>query len=357
MPKNLWSRLKREFFRVLPAIKQALPPLLILLVVAVTLAYRPLWQPFLSRLLKSPGVLTNLSKDPAESLKSTNNRTNILLLGMGGAGHEAGDLTDSMILVSYQHETKKLALISLPRDLWVESLKAKINTAYFYGEKRQPDGGGLILAKAAVEEVLGLPVHYSVALDFNGFKEAIDLVGGIDVQVDRTFDDYKYPIPGMEDAQPEALRYEHLHFDAGLQHMDGATALKFVRSRMAEGDEGTDFARSARQQKVIMAFKNKLLSTETILNPTRLTELVNLYGQYIHTDIADADYGAFARLGLEIKPEQIQSVALTTDDEETGLVGILEVGNKRLYQGQYVLVPKDNNWAALKQFVLNQLGE
>lgn len=355
MPRQFFSRLRRQLMRVYPHLRRALPPLFLIAVLAVVLAYRPLWQPILAKLIKSPNVLTNLSRDPAESLKSTNGRTNVLLLGMGGAGHEAGDLTDSMILVSFQHQTNRLSLISLPRDLWVDSLKAKINTAYFYGEQRQKNGGGLILSKAAVEEVLGLPVHYVFAIDFNGFKQAIDLVGGIDVNVERTFDDFKYPIPGMETAQPEALRYEHLHFEAGSQHMDGATALRFVRSRMAEGEEGTDFARSARQRKVILAFKNKLLSTQTLLNPTKLEELTNLYGQYIHTDIIEEDYSAFARLALEIKPEQIQAVSLTTDDKETGQVGILEVGDKRLYQGQYVLIPKDTNWAALKQYVQNQL--
>lgn len=355
MPRQILPRLRRGFGRLWPKLRLGIVPLLVIFFLGLILAYRPLWQPVLSRLLKSPSTLTNLSRDPAESLESTNGRTNVLLLGMGGASHEAGDLTDSIILVSFNHQTKKLALISIPRDLWVESMVAKINTAYFYGRQRQEDGGGIVLAKAAVEEVLGLPVHYAFALDFSGFKEAIDLVGGVEVLVERTFDDYKYPIPGMENALPEESRYEHLHFDAGLQTMDGERALKFVRSRMSEDEEGTDFARSSRQRKVILAFKDKVLSSETLLNPTKLTELVSLYGQYIHTDIADADYGSFARMALLVKGDEVKSIALTTDDQETGQVGILMVGDKRNYDGQYVLIPKDGNAAALKQYVLNQL--
>lgn len=358
MPKKFLARAKRVFLSFLPRIKQAILPILFLLALVGVLAYRPLWQSVLDRLVKSPQFITNLSKDPAVSLRSTNGRTNILLLGMGGAGHEAPDLTDSMIVVSYSHGSGKLTLISLPRDIWVNSMKAKINTAYYYGEQRQENGGGLILAKSSVEEITGLPIHYAFAIDFNGFVKAIDLVGGVDVNVERAFDDYEYPIPGKENVFPIADRYEHLHFDAGPQHMDGELALKFVRSRHAQGDEGTDFARSARQRKVILAFKDKVLSTETVLNPAKLTELASLYGQYIHTDIADADYASFIRLALAVNTDQIQSIALTTAAEiPEGGLAILQVGDPSLYQGQYVLVAKDNNWSALKQYVVNQLGD
>src|SRR5688572_13777546 len=82
----------------------------------------------------------NLTRPPQDILKNQNDRTNILLLGMGGAEHEAGDLTDSMTLISYHFPTRSITLVSLPRDLWVDSLKAKINTAYYYGERKQPGG-------------------------------------------------------------------------------------------------------------------------------------------------------------------------------------------------------------------------
>jgi LCP family protein required for cell wall assembly len=356
MPKNFLARARRWLSGLQIGAKQAIGPLVALVFLTSLLIYRPYWNQVFARLAKGPQLLANLTKDPADSLRSTNGRTNILLLGMGGAGHEAGDLTDSMILISYSHTSGKLSLISIPRDLWVDSMKAKINTAYYYGELRSSNGGGLVLSKAATEEIIGLPVHYSFALDFTGFKQAIDLVGGVDINVQTAFDDNFYPIPGKENAIPESDRYEHLHFDAGVQHMDGERALKFVRSRHAEGDEGTDFARSARQRLVILAFKDKVLSSQTLLNPTRITELVRLYSQYLHTDIDSSDYGSFARLALEIKPDNIQSIPLTTGDEKTRTMGILEIANKKLYQGQYVLIPKDGNWAALKQYILNALG-
>ncbi|MEI8232879.1 MAG: LCP family protein, partial [bacterium] len=184
-------------------------------------------------------IVKGVVGSPSTNLKTDAGRTNILLMGIGGEGHEGGDLTDSMLFVSFNLLDNTADIIPIPRDIWVPSMKAKINTAYHYGKERRSDGG-LALAKSAVAETLGVPVHYAVTLDFQGFVKAIDAVGGIDVEVQNTFDDYKYPIPGKETVEPESDRYEHIHFDAGLTHMDGATALKFTRSRHAEGDEGTD---------------------------------------------------------------------------------------------------------------------
>src|SRR5690606_8070895 len=139
--------------------------------------------------------------------------------------------------------------------------KGKINRAYSDAEIKQ-EGGGIILSRAVVEKVLDQPVDYVLRVDFSGFVQAVDMLGGIDVKVDRTFDDYEYPVSGKEtdtcgfegeefekratdSSQLEAFpcRYEHLHFDAGVQSMDGETALRFVRSRHATGAEGSDFAR------------------------------------------------------------------------------------------------------------------
>jgi len=307
-------------------------------------------------LLKGPSAIISFTQDPSDTLRSTNDRTNILLLGMGGEGHEGALLTDSMMVVSYHHSDKSISIISLPRDLWIDSLKTKINATYYYGEQKQA-GGGLILAKSAISEITGLPIHYGFAINFEGFKEAVDLVGGVDVDVKHTFDDYKYPIPGMEDAYPEELRYEHLHFDAGLTHMDGDRALKFVRSRHAEGDEGTDFARSQRQQLIILAFKDKLVSTRTLLNPQRINELLGLYQVYIDTDILDNEYVPLAKIALTADKEKINTINLTTGDPENNELGILEVPkDKRPYQNQWVLIARDNNWNALKLYIEEQLN-
>ena len=336
------GKLRRKFYHYLPAIKIFIRVLIACLLVYlfVCCLFLPSLR-FLTSLFKKPiSLLSSLGTQA--NLRNTNRRTNVLILGSGGANHAASDLTDSLIFASINLDTNETALLSIPRDIWAESLKAKINTAYHYGEEKKK-GGGLILAKATVSEVLDQPVHYGFLLDFQGFVKAIDLVGGIGIEVERTFDDYKYPIPGKEDAEPEELRYEHLHFDQGLQHMDGERALKFVRSRYAEGEEGTDFARSKRQQKMLLALKNKLFSVKTILNPKKIKELIKIFGDSIDTDIDEKDYPEFLKLALKLDQSKIKTAVL---DEN-----LLYNPPNDKYDGQWVLVPKSGSWQEIQDYV------
>ncbi|MFH2085291.1 MAG: LCP family protein [bacterium] len=293
-------------------------------------------------------IVSGVIGNPASNLKSTDSRTNVLLLGIGGDGHEGGDLTDSMLLASFDLTGNKVKLIPIPRDVWIPSLQAKVNTAYHYGNV-QRESGGRDLAKSAVAEVLGIPVHYAFVLDFQGFVRAIDIVGGIDVNVDRSFDDYKYPIPGMENAEPESARYEHIHFDAGAAHMDGTTALKFARSRHAEGDEGTDFARAARQEKIILAFRNKFFSTGTLFDSSILGELKDSVVGSIDTDIEGSEQGSFLKvfLGLGNK-DNIKSLSLTDLFENPK--------STRVYGGQWVLIP-NTSWEEIHAYVAENLAK
>ncbi|MFZ5845535.1 MAG: LCP family protein, partial [Patescibacteria group bacterium] len=212
----------------------------------------------------TPTVLAGLVFDDGRNLKAFDGRTNVLVLGIAGGTHEGADLTDTMMVLSLAKEPKKLVLISIPRDIWSDTLKDKINSAYHYGNEKKP-GGGMILAKAIVEDVVGIPIHYGLLIDFSGFKELIDLVGGVKVKVSRSFTDPNFPISGRENdpcqGDPKlACRYETVQFTAGEELMAGERALKYVRSRHAEGEEGSDFARSRRQQEVFVALKDKLVS-------------------------------------------------------------------------------------------------
>src|SRR5690606_17112238 len=121
-----------------------------------------------------------------------------------------------------------------------------------------------------------------------------DAVGGVDVNVERAFVDYEYPIEGRENAYPISSRYKTLDFKVGMQHMDGQTALEYARSRHAAGVEGTDFARSQRQQKVITAFKDKVFSTKTLTNPSALLNIASSLGESFSTTLqADEASTAF----------------------------------------------------------------
>jgi len=286
-----------------------------------------------------------ITESPINVLTSTDSRTNIALLGIGGQGHEGGELTDSILVASVHHDTKKITLISIPRDIYLNTARAKINSIYYYGEKAEP-GTGLATLKTSLTEVIGLPIHYALLIDFSGFIKAIDAVGGITVTVDRTFDDYKYPIPGMENAEPESSRYEHLHFEAGTQKMDGVTALKYVRSRHALGDEGTDFARSARQQKVIRAFIGSLISRDTVFNSARITTLKTALNDSIKTDINESLISSFTKLGLSLNYDEIKSVTIESL--------LYNPKNLAPYGGAWVLIPIES-WAKINSYVTENL--
>lgn len=317
---------------------------------------------YLINVAKLSPVLFQLLFNKEIQLKKSDHNINLLLLGIGGGKHEGPNLTDTIMFVSINPDRQKVTLVSIPRDLWAPELKAKINTAYAYGEDKKK-GSGKMLAKAVVSKILNQPVDYVVRIDFDGFIKAVDMVGGLDIQVERTLDDYEYPIEGKENdvcghteeevqklataaAQLEAFpcRYTHFHMDKGLQHMDGETSLRFVRSRRGLGEEGTDFARSARQAKVISSFKSKLLSAQTLLNPVKMISLYETMNTNIDTDIQQSEFDDFVRLFQKMKGAKIQSAVLDMGDEEKGRFGLLANPQTATdYGNQWVLIPRSGN--------------
>jgi len=296
---------------------------------------------------QAQNIVSGVISNPAEVLLSHEGRTNVLLLGMGGEGHAGGDLTDSILFVSFQLSNNTAHMVPLPRDIWIPEMQAKLNTAYFYGKERY-EGGGLDLAKTSVSTLLGLPVHYVVLLDFQGFVKAIDAVGGIEVEIANTFDDFKYPIPGKETVEPESARYEHLRFEAGKTLMDGNTALKFARSRYAEGHEGTDFARGERQSKIIMAFRDKILSTDTLFNSDTLNDLKDSVSESIKTDIGGTEQGGFLKVFMNLKNKD--NIKTFTIEEY-----LINPKNIKAYGGQWVLIPNPS-LIDLQSYVKTQLA-
>lgn len=306
------------------------------------------------------------------TLKKTDNRVNVLFLGIGGGKHEGPLLTDTIIYASVDPDNEKLTLVSLPRDLWIPDLDAKINTAYFYGESKRK-GGGITLTKAVVEKILDQRVDYVLRIDFNGFVKAIDTIGGIDVDVEKSFEDFQYPISGKEtdtcgfegeefekratdSAILEAFpcRFKHISFEKGRQHMDGQEALEFVRSRHGTNKEGTDFARSARQEKVIESFKNKLFSLGTFLNPARLVGLYDVYKDSIDTDIKQSEYDDFIRLARKMEKAKTNSVVFYYTDpgeKEKGIV--INPPQSEKYNNLWVIIPRAGvgNYSEIQKYV------
>lgn len=330
------------------------------------------------------------------SLKSTNGYVNVLLLGIAGGSHDGASLTDTIMVASYNLKTNKVYLFSIPRDLWLPALKSKANAVYQIGFSEK---NGLGLAKTVFGNVLGIPIHYGLRVDFRGFVQAIDAIDGIEVVVEKPFDDYLYPIQGSENDlcentekemdfnEEEAkklnidpgkrvvlitkdgqiatdsaeedkgikyfnCRYEHINFDKGQMQMNGAIALSFVRSRHGTNGEGSDFARSKRQQKVIEAVRNKLLSLETLANPKKLTDLVEALGKSVDTDISIKEAVDFYKLSKKLD----QSYNFVLDDSPKLN---LPDGRKSLfvhplasdYGGAYVLVSEDDDFSYVQGYV------
>lgn len=307
--------------------------------------------------LTRPFSTISILKNPLGSLRSSSGRTNILILGRGGAAHEAPDLTDTMILVSIRHSDQRISLISIPRDIWIDSMKAKINTAYYFGEQKEPGSGGFILTRDAVFQVTDLPVHYVALIDFEGFKRAVDLVGGIEVEVKRSFTDEKYPVEDANGEKPSGAEpvYETVRFEGGVQRMDGSTALKFARSRNStDAAEGTDFARSQRQQQILLALVKKVKQKETLFNPERVAQLRSIFNEYTKTDIGDREVLALGRIGLNADLQDIRHVTLDVGvNEPDGLLVNPPVSK----YGQWVLESRVKDWADVHAYVVDQLSQ
>ncbi len=292
---------------------------------------------------------------PHDKIKSVGGRTNLLILGKGGEGHEAPDITDTIVFASIplsgkdsSNKKSSINLISIPRDIWIPEIRAKLNSTYYWGNKKG-DKGGLILAKATVEKVIGQPVQYVAVIDFSGFKKIVDVVGGIEVDVKNSFTDEKYPIAGKENdtcgGDPEyKCRYETLHFVQGRQMMDGERALKFVRSRNASGDEGNDFARAARQQKVIEAIKKKVLSRDILLSPKKTKGVYEVLLSSVETDLDPSAAAILARAVFDER-NNINSFVLPES-----LLTNPEKSQK--YDNLYVFIPKNGDWSKVHDWTL-----
>lgn len=306
---------------------------------------------------------------------------NIALLGYGGGSHEGGALTDSMMIVRIDDRAQKISLISVPRDLWIplplgkngELVPQKINAAYAYGlddttypnkktEYKYKNGGGGALAKYALSKVIGEPVDHVVAVSFRTFTSLVDQLGGISITRDQAFLDEWYPIDGKEkelcDHKGEEIkdliatlsgrlleqefpcRYEKLELGVGTHQLDGASALKYARSRKSD-TEGGDFYRSQHQRQVLEAIKSKALSINSFPSLVRVATSIS---QYIDTDFRLTDIPGLVKEYLRKKDYAIQSVALTLEN-------VLDEG--RGPQGQYILTPQydETQWDIVHEYL------
>lgn len=285
------------------------------------------------------GNILNLLNGTGQPLKGESaGRTNILLMGVGDKGHDGATLSDSIMVASIDTKTKYVALISIPRDLYVKIPNngyAKINAAHAYGEKRSP-GSGPDLAKETIEDALGITIHYYVRLDFSGLQQVVDSLGGVTVDVENSFCDYNYPAERKGDTSKVC-------FTKGVQTINGVKALQYSRSRHALGPEGSDFARSRRQQKLILAIKEKALSANTVFNPKRVLELLSTLGDHVKTDFQIQELARLYEISHDVDKSKI--ISRSFDNSAEGLL------TSSSGAAGYVLVPRTGNFKEIQEVV------
>lgn len=290
------------------------------------------------------GQVKHLAESSDRELKGEqSDRINILLLGIGGKGHDGGQLTDTIMVASIKPSTEQASFFSIPRDLAIPiegSGWRKINNVNAFAEQSDPGSGGLASSQA-IGDLLNAPIDYYVRVDFEAFEKIIDQIGGVDVYVENTLDDYSYPILGQEDNPSYYSRYEHLHVDTGWQHMDGSLALKYARSRHGAGGEGSDFARARRQQKILEAVKEKVISANFLLSPTKISSLISTLNKNISTNLKVWEIIKLWSLVKDIKSDTIINKVL--DNSPSGL---LEDG--RGDNGAYILSPRSGDFSEIQ---------
>lgn len=274
-------------------------------------------------------------KADSSDLRNDSGRTNILILGNGGANHPGGNLTDSMMILSLNTNDKKIAIISIPRDLYVDIYgngKAKINTAYSYGESNKK-GSGIEVVKKTVSETFDLPIHYYAKGDFEALVKIIDTVGGVTVDVAKAINDPYYPDNQMRG-------YKTFKISAGTQTLNGETALKYARSR----ETTSDFDRSRRQQQILIALKDKLLSAGTLSNPKKISNIFTILGEHFKTDLGTSEIKYISSISDELTKKEIATKIFDTSPS-----GGLNSSN---YSG-YTLSPVTGDFIAINTVIKN----
>jgi LCP family protein required for cell wall assembly len=233
-------------------------------------------------------------------------RINFLVMGMDrrpSEGPNAPARTDTMFVVTIDPSSSSARGLAIPRDLWVEIpgyYSERVNAAYVIGEIERHPGGGPALAKETVEKLLGIKIHHYVAIDFDGFKQIIDLLGGIEVDVPTAVYDPTY-------SDTELLGdYYPCIFEVGRHQMNGTDALCYARTRRNSDDRD----RIQRQQRIIFAVMDKASQLGFLSDPRNVVNLWNRYKGAVQTDVNDLQIPGLARLGARINPENVAFLTL-----------------------------------------------
>lgn len=275
-------------------------------------------------------------------------RINILVVGIGGPGHDAPDLSDTLMLASIDPTNNQMAMLSIPRDLWVKIPgygSQKINAAFAYGKQtsKAKDVPGktrdaLKLLDQTLAPVMGIPIHYHAVVNFSAFKQAVDAVGGITFNVPQQLYD---PTIAWENHNQALIAAK------GIQSFDGARALLYARSR----ETSSDFARGERQRQLIIALKDKVLSAGTYSNPIKVSQLLSSFGNNVYTDFESGDLARLYQIATQIPSSSIFSLDLITPPHNYLTTGAIN--------GLSVVLPRAglNDYEDVQSYIRNALKD
>jgi len=296
--------------------------------------------------------------DPTRLRGEGDGRVNILMLGIGGPGHDGPDLTDTILVASIDPIQKQAALLSIPRDLYVKTPtggSSKINAIYANAKyavsnrapkktadvEAQAQKAGIEAIENTVTQTMGIPIHYYVVVDFAAFKQAVDTVGGVDINVTTALVD---PTVAWENHNNPVIA------PVGLDHMAGTQALLYARSR--HGSARGDFDRTERQRQLLLALKTKVLSAGTFANPLKVSQLIDAFGNNVSTDLSTNDVMRLYDIGKGIDASKVASIGLADPPNEYVTTGASP-------DGQSIVLPKAGlyNYAAIQSYVRNTLRD
>jgi LCP family protein required for cell wall assembly len=252
--------------------------------------------------------------DPTKLKGEGDGRVNILLLGRGGDGHEGPDLTDTILVASIDPVQKEAAILSIPRDFWVKAPgggSSKINAIFANAkyaaqgraktaaDRQKTDEAGFAAIEDTVEKTMGIPIHYHAMVDFEGFRKAIDTVGGVTVDVKEKLYD---PTVAWENKNNPLIA------GVGLQTFDGKRALLYARSR--HGSARGDFDRATRQREILLALKQKVLSLGTFSNPLKISQLLDNFGNHVQANMSIEEMRRVYDISKDIDGSKVISIGL-----------------------------------------------
>lgn len=319
--------------------------ILLFLAISVSISFLS-FSPYLEKLLKREIIISAQGQIMGLMFSSSGqkDRINLLILGIPGKGYQGENMTDTIIIINSTPKGEKPIGISIPRDLMVRFPKqnyyTKINALFGSTEDRKQ---GLESVKLSLKEITGFDTDYFIVFDLEGIKNMIDQFGGIDVVVDNDIYDPKFPAPYDS--------YEIFSLKKGIHHLDGETALKFIRSRNTQ--EG-DFSRIARQQEVINILKNKILSLNFFWDFPTILKLWKSFGSHTYTNIDITDIRYTWNL---INKTNLDTIKFDTlgDKENNLLVNGETILDK---EKTYILKPRAglDNYTEIKEYIKNLIN-